>query len=360
MDRRLICLPFIALSLAACSSSETRHQAKGGFDYVKINSSQQLQVPTGLEAPQNNQLYAIPQLTRTDGAVGEKIDVRAPSQVLPLAAGSRVDEFDNSAAIWFDKVDDSRDLRQYVVRAITGYLEEKNVGLKRGDEENNVWESDWFQRNEESGALFWQTIESSESWRFRYSLVTKPHGRSVGLNVELIDYMLTDQNSTTKQISPLEKERVEIAMVNEISAQMDYLYRVNNRDDRLGRANMQLVKKTLTESGEPALLIEYPADDVWSYLPGFFEDNNFTIVDLNEDNRVYEVEYTYVEPSIWSKMWADEISVLSLANGVYRFKVESQGDKSVLRIMDAKNQPIEQAKFDENLPLLESALSFRN
>ncbi|QBY05618.1 outer membrane protein assembly factor BamC [Thalassotalea sp. HSM 43] len=359
MDRRVIYLSLLGLALSACSNVETRKEAKGDFDYVNFKPEAELKVPDGMTPPAKKQLFAVPELKNTDGAVGQAVDIRAPAQVLPLASGSRIDEFDKTAAIWFDKVDDNRELRDQIVKAIKDYLQTEDVALTVEDESNNLFESDWFHVEDESGYLFWKSVDITESWRFKYTLVTKPHGRSVGLNVELVDYMLTNDKGSTKKIDPIEKQRVEMAMLNAVTGQLDYQYRINNRDDRLARANMQIVELGQTNDGEPALIIDYPRDELWSYLPGFFEQYNFIITDIDEDKFVFDVEYTYVEASVWDTVWGDDAPVVDIPDGTYRFKLKDSDGKTELIITDDQNNNLGDESLKKNFEVLEPALSFR-
>lgn len=358
MDRRILCLSILSLSLAACSNVETRKQAKGDFDYVKNKPYQELKIPEGLTKPQEADLYKVPD-AHNNGPVGKKVDVRAPALVLPLASGSRIDEFDKTAAVWFDKIDDERDLREQIIKAISDYLETENVTFSNVDETNNIWESEWFNLEKESGYLFWKNVDVAESWRFRYSLLTKPHGRSVGLNVDLIDYMQTTDKSATKKIDPIEQQRVEMAMVNAITAQLDYQYRLNNKADRIARANMEIVTLEQTDDGETAFLIDYPIDELWRYLPGFFEQYNFKVVDLNEDKYIYDVEYNFVEPSLWDSIWGDDAEVVMFEDGVYHFDLKAIGKQTQLMIRNDQNEVLSKTLLEENFEVLEPALSFR-
>ncbi|KGJ88716.1 outer membrane protein assembly factor BamC [Thalassotalea sp. ND16A] len=359
MDRRIIYFSLLTLSLTACSGVETRKQAKGNFDYVNIQANEELKVPSDLTAPPKHDKYSIPDVKGNDNPVGKKVDIRAPALVLPLASGSRIDEFDKSAEIWYDKVDDNRDLREQVIKAISDYLASESVEFSSSDADNNVWESDWFHVEKESGHLFWKSVDLTESWRFRYSLVTKPHGRSIGLNVELIDYMFTSGKGSTKKIDPIEQQRVEMGMINAVTSQLDYHYRLNNKEDRIARANMQIVTLGQSVKEEPAYIIDYPIDELWSYLPGFFEKYNFVVTDLNEEKYFYEVEYTRTEPSLWDSIWGDDVPVILLESGSYQFHLQTTGEKTSLVIKDAQQQIITKELLDKNFEVLEPALSFR-
>ena len=359
MGRRIFYFSLLSLSLAACSNVETRKQALGDFDYLNIEPTKPITVPENLNAPTERELYKVPDVENDDGPLGKRVDVRAPALVLPLASGSRIDEFDKSAAIWFDKVDDDRDLREQVIQAIRNYLKDENVELLVDDPANNTWQSDWFHIEEESGYLFWKSVDLSESWQFKFTLVTKPHGRSVGLNVELVKYMYTDEQRATKKIDPIEEQRVEVAMVNSITSQLDYQYRLNSKEDRIARANMQIVTLVENEQGDTVLNIDYPIDELWSYLPGFFDKYNFKVTDLNEDKYIYHTEFTYVEASLWETIWGDDAPVIDIESGVYRFKLVEVGKQTQLIISDDQKTPLSKELLEKNFEILDPALSFR-
>ncbi len=359
MDRRILYFSLLSLSLAACSNMETRKQAQGDFDYVNIEQDSKLTIPDNLSRPESHELYTIPAPTNLDGAVGIEVDVRAPALALPTANGSRIDEFDKTAAIWYDKVDDNRDLNALVGQAVSDYMTSNNVEIVNQNPENHEWESGWFESQTESGSWFWKSIDSTEAWRYKYSLVTKPHGRSVGLNVELVDYKFTSQNKSESQIDQIEKARVEMAMVNAITTELSYIYRVNNREDRIARANLQLVNIGESEQGEPALIIDYPPDELWIYISGFFEKYGFRITDLNEDKRIYEVYYTKPDNSFWDSLWGDEVPVIEMENGTYEFHLKELGKKTAMVIVDEQNNPVSEKILLDNFDILDPALSFK-
>lgn len=359
MDRRIFYFSLLSLSLTACSSFETRKQAQGAFDYVDAKEPVEIVIPENLSKPASHDNYFVPAVKSTNGPVGKRVDVRAPALVLPTAAGSRIDEFDKTAEVWFDKVDDKRDLREQVITSIKSYLSDESVELLNEDLENNTWESSWFTSETETGSFFWKSIESTEGWRFKYSLVTKPHGRSVGLNVELVEYKFTTQESNQTVIDPIEQSRVEMGMINAIVGQLGYQYRLNNREDRIARANMEIVSYGRSAKDEPALLIEYPADELWTYMPGFFDKYGFTVTDINEDKLIYIVSYEKPDSSLWDRMWGDELPIINMESGTYEMHLQKLDKTTVLVITDEQNVVLSEEILLDNFDILEPALSFR-
>ena len=165
------------------------------------------------------------------------------------------------------------------------------VELEVVDAEQKIFESDWFHSETESGFWLFKSVEMAESMRFRYQIERKPHGRSVALKVQVVDYMKTNQSGATKEMDVIDKQRAEMAMLNEIIAQVDYKYRLAQRENRLMRANQQLVSIGENSVGEAAYLVEMELDALWANMPIFFEDYGFTIADLNESKKIYYVDF---------------------------------------------------------------------
>ena len=258
MSRKIIGCSLIALAVTACSGNDAR-RASGDFDYVNKEEAQQLSIPSNLSKPkQSNEFYIVEQ-EKVQGPVGKEVDIRAPSLVLPIATSSRSVRESTDAVIWFDKVLEDKDLKFFIYQSIEKVLQEQEIGLHAISDDGLSFESDWFHKEKEEGWVL-KDVVSSESSKFRFDLLTKPHGRSVGIKTTLAGYMKTDQQGGTKSIDPIDKSRAEMAMLNKITAQVDYEYRKQQRENRLLKAAQQLVSLATNTQGEAAYSVEMPSD----------------------------------------------------------------------------------------------------
>ena len=126
MNRQLFYFSVISLTLSACSSVDSK-RAQGDFDYAKKQESKEFVVPENLDKPTKNQQFAITSIANTQGPVGEEMDIRAPSLVLPLADSSRTIPESADPIIWFDKVLEDKDLLTFVKDALIGQLTSDDV-----------------------------------------------------------------------------------------------------------------------------------------------------------------------------------------------------------------------------------------
>lgn len=372
MSRRLFYFSVLSLALSACSSSDNKH-AQGDFDYVTKQESKTFIVPENLDKPAKQKEFHINDKINYKGPVGKNMDIRAPSLVLPVAAASRAIFESDEAIIWFDKVLEDKDLLTVIKSSLIEQLMSDNVSydlvsLDKVNTDNSskgkteVYESQWYHNEVETGWLF-TDIELSKSMRFRYEFYLKPHGRSVSLKVSLIDYMKTDHNGGTKTIDPVDKQRAEMAMVNEIIAQVDYNYRLLQRENRLIRANQKLVAIGENKESENAYVVEMALDNLWDNMPVFFEKHGFTITDLNETNKIYYVDFTKYEASIWDSIWGDELPVVEVSDAKYQFVLAPLNDKNQktsVTIYTVNGEPLPLEILERIFPVMEVGLSFRN
>jgi outer membrane protein assembly factor BamC len=373
MSRQLFYFSVLSLTLSACSSVDSK-RAQGDFDYAKKQESKEFIVPKNLDQPATQQEFLITNKINHQGSIGNSVDIRAPSLVLPIAASSRVIAGSHDAIIWFDKTLEDKDLLVFIQKALVSQLTSDEVsyeivGSSTQDEpgskkqsKTEIYESDWYNSQVETGWLF-TDIESSTSLRFRYEFFLKPHGRSVSLKVSLIEYMKTDNDGGSKIIDPIDKQRAEMLMLNEIVAQVDYNYRLQQRENRLMRANQKLVAIGENSDAAPAYVVEMGLDNLWENMPIFFEKHGFTISDLNESDKIYYVDFSKPDTSIWDSIWGNDRPIIDVSDAKYKFVLAPLDDKNrktsvSIYNVDGESLPLE--TLERIFPVMETGLSFRN
>ncbi len=378
---------FLLVLLAACSSVNHK-QANGNFDYQDEAEANQLVIPDNLIKPKQHKDYFVTNKYNKQGPVGEAMDIRGPSLVMPVAASSRVVEESGIAIIWFDKVLEDKDLLSFIEKVVLEQLNEDGVSHQYIEEDIEVTlnkviegatslketsiaregiktiiiESGWYHSETEKGWIF-SDIELSKSLRFRYQLLAKPHGRSVSLRVSLVDFLQTDASGGSNVIGPIDKQRAEKAMLNSLISSVDYNYRVQQQADRLKRANQKLVALAKNTQDEPAYSVEMGLEDLWVNMPIFFEKHGFTIKDLNEDKKIYYVDFVKPETSVWDNIWGDAAPSIDVSDAHYQFVLSSMDElnqKTVVTIYDAAGEPLPFNTLERIFPVIEKGLSFRD
>lgn len=361
MNRKLFCFSLLSVTIAACSSGGSGgsgHQAEGDFDYANKSEAKSLTVPTGLLEPKQKQEFYIPEVKDTNSPTGEDMDIRAPSLVIPMAASSRIEGNEGKAQVWFDQVIDEQVLLDFIRDAVKSQLVSDGVALTAVGDDNLVFESDWYRNEKEGGYWFFKEVVESESIRFKYTLEAKPHGRSVAINVDLIEYAKKDLSGSTTEINSIEQHRAEMAMLNTLIGEVDYQYRIYSHELLQSKAKEIDIALTSNQDNEPALLASMDLDTLWSNIPTFFRDNNFEITDLDESKHIYFTTFKKPEPSFWDNVWNDEKPSLNLNDGKYKFMFAESDNKTLVTILNENDELLPSSTLEDILPAMKSGLSF--
>ncbi len=339
-----------------------KKSALGDFDYANNKEQSELVIPDNLDKPSYKQDFAISNKINHGGPIGTAVDVRAPSLALPIAAATRIENNNGKTQIWFDKVIEDKDLKDLVVEAIENFLQSKNSKLDASANEDLRYQSDWLKNTKEQGWLLTSEVITDQK-KFGYQLETKPHGRSVALMVELIDYQQFDEEGQlvdSPELDLIDKERFEMAMLNEVIGQVDYQYRQQRQENALLEANQIIVSVGENSTGQPAYLVDMNSDLVWSNMPILFSKYGFEVDDLNESDKVYFVTYTKPEQSIWDSIWGEEIAELAMEDGRYQFTVAPFDEQTSVTISDAQRQVLSKESLEAMFEVMQVALSFKD
>ncbi|SEL05350.1 Beta-barrel assembly machine subunit BamC [Colwellia chukchiensis] len=358
MNRKILYFSLLSVAITGCSAVNNK-RAVGDFDYAQQQQAPALKIPAGLQKPKTSDTYFVSDQINHQGPIGADVDVRAPSLVLPIAASTRAENNSAAARVWFDQVLDNEDLKTFISQAMKSQLASDNVELRQVDSEGFVYESDWYHHDAEIGTWPFKDMVRIESMRFRFTLESKAHGRSVALAVELIDYQKGQQAGTSKDIDIIDQQRAEMNMLNEVIAQVDYQYRLKQQENRLMRANQLFVNLGENSAGEAAYIVEIDADLLWANLPLFFEDHGFTISDLNESTKIYYVDYQRPEASFWQSIWGENPPVIDLSNGKYQFQVTANEGRSIVTLYDEQGVALSADTLQKIFEVMEAGLSFK-
>ncbi len=357
MSRRIFYYSILSMSLAACSSGVAK-RANGDFEYAKTQEANAVNVPENLSKPTIKDEFKIVAADKVGGPVGSNVDVRAPSLVLPVAASSRTIPESSDSIIWFDKVFEDKDLKLFIIDAVKSQLKDDGVDIESQSEDGLELFSGWYHNEKETGVIL-TDVDSTTSMKFKFTFGTRPHGRSVSVQVSLADYMKTDKKGATKKPDPIDQQRAEMAMLNKVTAQVDYQYRLKQRENRLLRSTQKIVTIGINPEGEPAYLIELNSELMWENLPIFFERHGFEITDLNDKKRIYFVNFTKPSVSVWDSIWGEDRPVIDFENRKYQFVISSNQNSSIVTIYNEDGVPLTEEQLELAFPVMERGLSFR-
>jgi outer membrane protein assembly factor BamC len=322
---------------------EDRQVATGSFEYLKEQPGQLINIPQGIDTPIFNDAYKLPNLGEQAprDTLGKELSVMSPSLVLPVVRGSHVEEGSKDATVWFDQVDDSQPLDKSVWDSLIRYLETQGVDIESFDKEKQTLISDWIVFNESDNDSWydWSKSERSVAQRFEFSLNKRPHGRTAGLSVALLEYKEKLSSNGPEIIETKDRRRNEVDILNKVVEHYEFETKV--ADVKRYREIRQGLDSELgfDSDGEPAFMINADYDIAWPRLLLVLKTLGFDVKDYDKSNGLLFVQYKGVDDGWWDNIWSNNDQNFDLDEDEYRVKVLEVGQKTSVTLLDNESKP---------------------
>ncbi|MEP0357150.1 outer membrane protein assembly factor BamC [Paraglaciecola sp.] len=329
--------------LAACSSIEERELASGSFEYTKETPGQRINIPEEVDSPNFSESYKLPELgaTAPTDTLGKELSVLSPSLVLPVVAGSHIEEGSKTARVWFDQVDDDEPLEVTIWGQLTSFLKSQDIGIQEMDEENFRLVTDWIVYDA-SLENSWYTLygsEKLESKRFEFKVDKKTHGRTASLSSNLVAYKEKLTPDSPEIMIPKDQRRYEVDVLNQVVAHYEFNTRVQTvKRFRQIRQGLE-TELGFDADGEPAFVVDADYDIAWPRLLLVLRKLGFDVKDFDKSNGMLFLNYSDGDSSWWSNIWSSESGELALDEDEYRIKVIDIGKKTSITFMDEESIP---------------------
>ncbi|GDY27835.1 outer membrane protein assembly factor BamC [Agarivorans sp. Toyoura001] len=214
----------LVATLAACSSSgEKNRQAERNFDYLEATQIEPLAIPAGVNPPEYSSEFVIPEpKPDSEELFGREVDVRAPVQVIPLIAGSRIEDTDDGLIFWFDilQAESAVETQSTMMQTISDYIAYRKSTVVQRDDQQAFIASDWLVDRETVEGNWWLFSSDTvmeQRQKFTYQLDVKPHGRTAGLRVSFIDgEIYRDGNDEALELDDFDKQRLAVVELNRL------------------------------------------------------------------------------------------------------------------------------------------------
>ncbi|MGS2719957.1 outer membrane protein assembly factor BamC [Paraglaciecola aestuariivivens] len=332
----------IGTLLAACSSIEERELASGSFKYVQEQPGQKIKIPEGVDTPKFNDAYKLPQISpeAPKDKVGKNLSVLSPSLVLPVVAGSHVEEGSKAPKVWFDQVDDSQPLDTAIWNSLIRFLEKEGIGIHEFDKDNQRLLTDWIMQDEAKSNK-WYTINKSErkvGQRFEFRLDKKPHGRTAGLSAKLVDYKEKASADSQEITQAKDTRRNEVEFLNQVVK--NYEFELKVADVKRYRQIRQGLPMELgfDADGEAAFVVKADYDVTWPRLLLVLRKLGFDVKDYDKSNGLLFVKYNGAQEGWWSSLFSSSEDALKLDTKEYRIKVASAGENTSVTLLNEESQ----------------------
>lgn len=352
-----------AISAAVAGCATQRDQAQGGFDYLELEERPPIVTPEGLSPLVQAPDYRIPSIERTDGPLGPSSSIRAPRQVMPLVPGSRIEDGSRSARIWFDAIDEMPNVSDWVWEELLALVEEQQMPIA-DLQERDYLQTETIQRGQGSRSRggFWSglrrdRIEFTAEYALHIDMDAPSHGRSAMLEVDASNVRYFEDGRERQAPLYLQRE-LEASFLNDLGMRMQR----NFEAQRVAQVRAtRALRHAESPQGDPAYALDTNFESGWVLMPGVFEYLGFELVDLNQTDGIYYVNY---EPNggggFFSRLafWRSrDDGMLNLPRGRgYEFQLDGQGDVLYV-VISYRGEVLDEETMDELFPVFAEAFS---
>ena len=324
--------------LAGCSSHETRKQAIKEFDYLESSLAKPISAQ-GTGEIVVDPTYSVPPLgaKALPTYLGKNVDVRAPSQVLTVLEGTRVEEGTDKVTVTFTTRERNHIAKDEVWTLMLNFLAQYNVSPERLDKIKGELVSNTFVFEQEFGS-FWNKTQYRSEEKYKFTLKENNSARSASLSVELLDFVeYTDGDLSKQPLLAYEKQRYETGMINRL---LVFAVAERQRQSQVQQIQDNAVPLELgfDDNGLPAWISTESYDKVWSKLPLALTALNFEKESGDKNRGAYT--FSFKQPS--DDYWREQgVRGFELEKGDYTFQVgESDTGSTIITVFDEDKKPL--------------------
>ncbi len=327
----------ISLSLAGCTRFDTRMQANGDFDYQHVQL-----VPAYQSGPfsteQARSQFAVPVLTegQKSGYLNGDVDIRPPTQFIPLIDGVLPAASQQQTTIWFNGVAEHDDMQSKVWRLLESYLAANNIAVAAKNDSLQQIETAVHTQKERYGDF----ISHNEVLRkasYRFTVEKQAGGYGAALNVALLSYAEYNDGQPLKfKLSDKSKRNIELRLVNSLLA---FAYNEKQAEEQHKLDAQPLaIKLGFDANHQTAWLVDNGFEVTWRKLPSLLSLLHFEIIEADQNLGYYLVRFSAPGNDYWQE---NNLNPFTLKNAQYVIQLgEMAKDSTSISWLDKNKQPL--------------------
>jgi len=337
---------FIALSLTGCARFENRMQANGSFDYQNVQLTPVYK--TGQYSnDEARDTFATPVLTESQKASGlltQDIDVRPPTQLIPVIDGVLLDAGDKQhTKIWFNAFKENDNVGAQVWQLLESYLAENKVEIVSKEESLQQLKTGILSQKTDFGGL----LNSNEVVRdssYRFTLEQQADGHSVAVTIEVLSYAESnDGKALNFKLTDKNKQNVERRFANEL---LEYAYKVKEANELNELDSQPLpIKLGFDDNHQIVWLVDTQFLETWRKLPDLLTLLHFEIVEADKNMGFFLLKFSAPDDEYWSE---NKLNPFKLENAEYFIQLgELTGGRTSISWLDEDKKPLPDQKITE-------------
>jgi len=357
---RKLCIALCGgIVLSGCSSFSERHQASGNFKYLDQAPSHQYELPQGLTPLVSDKKFMIPEVSEqaNKNLVGAKLDIRAPSLVMPVAPNSLNSRDSKQVEVVFESFLTQQAFRDELWNKVSQFVTQQGYGAAMTREGQQLTtrliESDPYFK-----LIFGLEEEYQLTQQYQFKLTVDAQGHRAKVAVALVKH---DEQGVEVELNQFAQRRYETRMMNKFLSHVYMQHNKNILDKRL-QANVGVVTEmTFDENNNSVYKVNSPFELVWERLATALPKLGLVVDDRDKTANTYYTHFEGVDSGFWSSLFSSDesdIAPLKLEDDQkYQIVLKPSGSASLLSIIDGKGVLLSQQQITAMYPAFRSVLS---
>lgn len=339
---------FLAVSAVGCTTPPG--VARGDFHYLETKRIQRtVEVPAAIGKVQQTPTFVVPSAEdSTTSFVGDKVDIRPPAQVMPVADGTSLPVAPQKAELVFENVSGQGEeqLRAQLWQALSQYLSSMSLNTTFADPEQGLAITDWHTVKEETvsgsffglGSLVGGKPSQDHVIQERFAIELTREGTRIKVGVTMVGYReLLDNRVVNTKPTRLNIDNDTVAFLNGAVVEYDHEVKKAVAQQRQAKRSVTVSLGT-GEGGESVVVYDAPFDDVWRLTAEELPKIGFGINDRDQSVGIYYVKYG-AERSVWQRIFGGGTD-LGLPTDKFEVQLGDRGKTTTLGIFDDDNKPL--------------------
>ncbi|GAB5991695.1 outer membrane protein assembly factor BamC [Aeromonas enteropelogenes] len=324
--------------LAGCSTPQDRKMANRGFEYEDARlEGRAFLIPAGLSAPTFNSQFDIPPLPESsrEGALGAKVDVRPPAQLLTVVPGSQVVPNASEPTIAYYALSSGQSVERDTWSFLMNFLAKYKVSTEKLDQQAGVLQTGWFDNTVALDGWAEDDEDFKIRQRYQFTVRNDEQRHAVNMSVRVLDHEETIDGETSNRMSEAEAQRYAARVLNQFSLYYDSQLKAREQHKASDGMGLEL---GLDNNELAAWVANGSFEQVWRRLNQVLPKYGFIIKDTQQSLGWIDVEYEEPGAEFWQAKGSEPFK---LDEEKYRFQLgEMAGGKTSITLFDKDKKPV--------------------
>jgi len=336
--------------LTGCSNFSERHQASGGLEYLKEKTHQRIVLPEGFTPLKKSTEYDIPTIGNKVNVnlIGHKLDIRAPSLVMPVAPNSLTSSNTQETQVIFESFLSKEKFTEDLWSKLSSFVSQRKYGVSEQVQGSSL-STNSIESDEYFKLLFGLDEDINLSQKYNFNINIDEQGYRAVVTVKLIEHKEQDKAVELNQFAT---RRYETRMLNLFLSQVYADHNqalIADRNDVKKGIKLEL---GFDDEQNTAYIVHAPYEVIWEKLNTVLPQLGLMIDDRDKSISTYFTHFDNDTNGFWSNLFTFDSSNTSIElvdKEKYQVKIAQRGKVSVLTIVNSQKELIASEKMTEML-----------